>query len=412
LIALSDYIAINWYNEPDLGFLIRILSLAIIGRALLFSAYGVTVGFERMELRGILRIVYTFLKSILSPFLILFGLGVLGGVIGEVGPILITGVLGLYFTSTLYSSLTDEKSEYSLKTAINTVFTFSVPLYLANLLTSTKTQILTFLMGLYLGEEITGNWTVVLWFSSLLSFVNLPIRTTVYPLFSRITDISELEYVYKYSVKFATLLSYPIAFTIMSLSEQIIAILFTSEFVYAVTFLRLYMITFLFTGIGDSSNVPLLNSQMKTRVTFSIKIISFLITIPACIVFMPSLGAIPAILFLILGMTVSKFYAVLKIKGIFGFYFDIQSAIKMMLAGLISSGITYFLFSKLNMIPIVELVLGGILSLFVYASCILLMKVFTTSDYILLNKLGKEFGPLSKLFLYVITNLEMISNRI
>jgi O-antigen/teichoic acid export membrane protein len=412
LVVLSDYIAINWYNEPDLGFLVRILSLAIIGRALLFGSYGVTVGFERMELRGSLRIVYSFMKSIVSPFLVLFGLGTLGGVLGEVGPILIAGGLGLYFTILLYKNLSDEEPEISLRSAIKTIFSFSLPLYLANLLTSTRMQLLTFLMGLYLGDEITGNWTIVLWFSSLLSFINLPVRTTIYPLFSKTTDISELEYVYKNSIKFATLLTYPIAFTIMALSDQIIEALFTSDYVYAALFLRLYMITFLFSGVGGSSNVPLLNSQMKTKETFRIKLIPFLITIPSCIVVIPRYGAVAAIILLILGMTVSKFYAVSRVWNIFGFRFHLSSTIKMMLAGLTSSGFTYYLFSRISVNPWIELMAGGCVSVLLYLTLILLMKTLTQADYIRLNKLGKELGPVSKPFLIFLTLIEKINSHL
>ena len=410
LVVLSDYIAINWYNEPDLGLIIRVLSLAIIGRALLFGSYGVTVGFERMELRGSLRIIYSFLKSIVSPFLVLFGLGTMGGVLGEVGPILTAGVIGLYFTYTLYKNLADEESEISLNSALKTILSFSIPLYLANLLTSTRTQLLTFLMGLYLGEEITGNWTIVLWFSSLLSFVTLPVRTTIYPLFSKTTDLSELEYIYMNSIKFATLLTYPIAFTVIALSDQIIEALFTSQYVYAATFLRLYMVTFLFVGVGGSSNVPLLNSQMKTRETFTIKLLPFLITIPPCIVIIPRFGAIAAIVLMILGMSAAKFYAVSRVRAIFGFRFHLPSTMKMMLSGLISSGLTYYLISKITINPWLELIIGGSVSVLSYLICILIFKVLSPADYVRLNKLGQELGPMSKPFLVFLSVLKRIND--
>jgi len=343
LILLSDFIAARFYQSPDLGVLIRVLSIAIIGRALLFGGYGVTVGFERMGLRGTLRIVYSFLKSIVSPVLVVLGLGTMGGILGEVGPVLVAGLLGLYFAISLYQRESTEASDISHIEALLLILSFGVPLYFANLLTSIRTQLLTFFMGIYLGEEITGNWTIVLWFSSLLSFVNLPIRTTIYPLFSKISDIGELEYVYKNSVKFATLLTYPLAFTVMALSGQIIEALFTSDYIYASSFLRLYMITFLFTGIGGSSNIPLLNSQRKTRETFNLQLIQFLVTIPTCLVVIPHFGAYGAIFLLLLGITVSKIYAVSRVWSIFGFRFHLSSTLKLILSGLVSSGTTFYL---------------------------------------------------------------------
>ena len=95
LWGLSDYVAIQIYHEPALAYYIKLLSIALIGRALLFVSYGVTVGYERMKLRGALRVTYTLLKSIISPFLILLGYGIYGGVLGEVGPVILTGALGI-----------------------------------------------------------------------------------------------------------------------------------------------------------------------------------------------------------------------------------------------------------------------------------------------------------------------------
>lgn len=410
LVFLSDYIAVQWYNEPDLGYLIRILSLAIIGRALLFGAYGVTVGFERMDLRGSLRIVYAFLKSVVSPCLVLLGLGTMGGILGEVGPVLVAGFIGLYFSYTLYKGYRGEKSDFTHMQTIRMILSFSLPLYFANLLTSTRTQLLTFLMGLYLGEEITGNWTIVMWFSSLLSFVNLPVRTTIFPLFSKISDQKELEYVYQNSVKFATLLTYPLAFTVMALSDQIIYSLFSNDYVYASSFLRLYMITFLFTGVGGSSNIPLLNSQMRTRETFVIQFIQFIITIPACLYIIPRYGAVGGIILFIIGIFVSKFYSVSKVWSIFNFSFHISSTVKMLSSGAVSSWITFYLYSRISLNSWIELLSGGVVSVILYVALIMILRVLDRSDLRRLRKLGGELGPLSNSFLFVLTLYERFYN--
>ena len=196
----------------------------------------------------------------------------------------------------------------------------------------------------------------------------------------------------------------------MALSGQIIEALFTSDYIYASSFLRLYMITFLFTGIGGSSNIPLLNSQRKTRETFNLQLIQFLVTIPTCLVVIPHFGAYGAIFLLLLGITVSKIYAVSRVWSIFGFRFHLSSTLKLILSGLVSSGTTFYLMSRVSVNPWLELLAGGILSVTVYTLGVLILKVLSPADFTRLNRLGRELGPISKPFLIFLTILEKLNN--
>ena len=95
--TFSGFLAERVYGIPELGPLIRYLSFLIIGQSFLTTAYGITVGYERMELRSGLQIFYSFMKSIAAPLLVYIGYGIFGAILGEIVPVLITGGLGLFF---------------------------------------------------------------------------------------------------------------------------------------------------------------------------------------------------------------------------------------------------------------------------------------------------------------------------
>ena len=398
LFLLSDYIAIKLYNEPELGFYIRLLSIALIGRAFLFTSYGVTVGYERMRLRGLLRIIYTFLKSVVSPFLVVFGFGILGGILGEVGPILLTGGLGLAIIWSLYRQENDMKKDVSRREALKIILTFGGPIYIANLIMSIRPQLLTFLLGFFMGEEIAGNWTVVLWFSSLLAFVNLPIRTTLFPLLSKSNEKKELEFIYLNSIKFSSLLTYPIALSVMALSDQIILGLFGGDYVYASQFLSLYMITFLFSIIGSNSNAPLLKSQKFTTEIVLVQLVQFLVTFAPALYVIPRFGATGAIGLFLLGVATSKAYSCWLINRIFGYKIDIVSSGKIIVSGLGSYFSTSYLVYSLHLSPWWEILIGGIVFVSVYMVLLTLFKTLNKDDRRRLRKLGPMFGPFSPLF--------------
>lgn len=404
LWGISDYVAIQIYNEPELSFFIRLLSISLIGRALMFVSYGVTIGYERMKYRGALRITYTLLKSIISPFLILLGYGIYGGVLGEVGPVILTGVIGIIIVNYLLKEDEITSPELSLGEVIKRIIIFCGPIYFANLVTSIRPQIITFMLGSYLGEEVAGNWTVVLWFSSLLAFINIPIKTSILPLLSKLTDKDELNFIYVYSIKYASILIYPLAFGVMALSSQLVSGLFGIDYLYAAKFLRLYMVSFLFIGIGSLSNTPLLKSQRHTKETLYIQIVQFLVTIPSIPFVISRFGAVGVITLFLLGVTASKLYSCYTIRRIFGFYPDFSSSIKFFLSGLTAFIVTHRFGCIISFKPWIELLLGGILFLVIYLIGIYLSKAVSHEDKRLLLRLDPVFGRFVRLFDIFIRN--------
>ena len=76
LYLSAPFLANSVYHEPQLLPLIRWLSVSVLAQSVLTVAHGVTIGYERMGLRSITQIVYSFIKSIVSPLLVVLGFGV------------------------------------------------------------------------------------------------------------------------------------------------------------------------------------------------------------------------------------------------------------------------------------------------------------------------------------------------
>jgi len=290
------------------------------------------------------------------------------------------------------------KIDVSRRDSLKIILTFGGPIYISNLIMSIRPQLLTFLLGFFMGEEITGNWTVVLWFSSLLSFVNLPIRTTLFPLLSKSNEKKELKFIYLNSIKFSSLLTYPIALSVMALSDQIILGLFGDDYVYASQFLSLYMITFLFSIIGSNSNAPLLKSQKHTTEIVLVQLVQFLVTFAPALYVIPRFGATGVIGLFLLGVATSKAYSCWLINRIFGYKIDIVSSGKIIVSGLGSYFSTFYLVYSLNLSPWWEILIGGIVFVSVYLVLLTLLKVLNKDDRRRLRKLGPMLGPFSPLF--------------
>ena len=199
----SGYVANEIFNDPGQEIYIKYLSIGILGTAFSNIAQGVTVGYERMELRSSISVIYSFIKSIVSPVLVYIGFGTLGAILGHISPLLLTGAIGLLFIVMIYRSQKTIERSISHKDAIQMILTYGFPLYLSSLLGGILPQLYTTLLGVWETNEKIGNYSVALNFSVLLSFVTLPISTTIFPLFSKLeSNQDELEFLYKNAVKY------------------------------------------------------------------------------------------------------------------------------------------------------------------------------------------------------------------
>ncbi|MBD3206153.1 oligosaccharide flippase family protein, partial [Candidatus Bathyarchaeota archaeon] len=131
----SGYLAEKVYGIVELSPLIRYLSLLIIGQSFLTTAYGITVGYERMGLRSGLQIFYNFMKSIAAPILVYIGYGVFGAILGELVPVLITGGLGLFFILLIYLKEREYSGSLSFVDATKMIVGYSSPLFFSRVLT-------------------------------------------------------------------------------------------------------------------------------------------------------------------------------------------------------------------------------------------------------------------------------------
>ncbi len=408
--SISGYVANNVFNEPEQQQYIRYLSISIIGQSIMTHSFGVTVGYERMGLRSIQSFFYSFLKSVISPILVFIGYGTLGAIMGHISPILLSGLLGLVFIWLIYRKESNAEPDFTHFEAARMILSYGFPIYLTVLLSGSLPHLYTTLLGMWVSNESIGNYSVTLNFSVLLSFVTIPIGTSIFPLFSKLEENhEELGFLYKNAVKYSTLFGYPISFTIMALADQIISVLFQDQYIYAAHFLRVYMLTFIFIGFGMVCNSPLLNSQKRTDATFRATLVRFVIAIPTSLVLIYRMGVIGLLTTLIIGGGVNTLFNLYSVRRIFGFGIDTKFLAKNLAISLTSFGVVYFAFKTLILNPWVELMAGGVLSVTIYLIGFVVLKAFSKQDYVNLRRLSGSFGPLKPLVRRLVDILARLS---
>ncbi|MCW4012504.1 MAG: flippase [Candidatus Bathyarchaeota archaeon] len=400
----AGYIANNIFNEPEQEMFIKYLSLSIVGSGFSTLAQGITIGYERMELRSMISLAYSFVKSVISPILVYIGLGALGAVLGHSAPIILSGVLGLVFIFIIYRNEPIGGATISHKEAVKIILTYGFPLYLTSLLGGILPQFYTTMLGSWQTSKYTiieindiiGNYSVVLNFGVLLSFVTLPIGTTIFPLFSKLeNNKKELNFLYRNAVKYSTLFGYLIIFTIIALADQIIYILFADKYIYAPHYLRIYMLSFLLIGFGSVCNGSLLSGQNRNDVNFKSTLAKFIVSLPLSYFAILNYGAIGLLYTYFVTASVNTLFNVYYIHRIFGFKFNTQFLLKMIVISVFSCFVVYGFVTFLVLNQWIELFLGGLLSVFLYLVGVLILKALTKQDFAYLRRLSDSFGPIS-----------------
>ncbi len=403
IYSLSGYLSESIFHQPEQKSYIELLSFSIIGQSLLRFSWAVTIGYERMALRSYTDILYSSLKSVSSPLLIFLGFGTYGAIIGSAVPVLAGGLLGLIFVYFIHKNEVKSSGVLTHRDAALQMLRYSFPQYLTSLIGGTIPKILESLLYVSVISELYGNYSVTLNFAVLLSFITMPIGTSIFPLFSKLeSDDKQLGVLYKSSVRYSTLFAFPIAVIIMALADPIRGILFPNQYFYAGEYLRLYMLISLPIGLGSTANGALLNSQNEARIIFQSTLVKYAVSLPVAFYIIPRFGVVGMFLVLFLNNLVSTLYTNLKIKQIFGYSIDLSFLYKnLIICGVIYSSV-YTLFANVSWGPWMEFILGGVLSLTLYLLGLVFTKALTMADYSFLRRLVASFGKIGVPFVYVI----------
>lgn len=387
----SDFIANEVFAETEQAKYLRYLSVSIIGTAMMTISNGIIIGYEKMKYSSIQTILYSLVKSVTSPLLIYLGWDTLGAIIGHTIPLLLGGSLGFHFVSKIYNEVELGSESISFSVTYRTLLAYGYPLYLSSILGGIFPHLYTMLLGVNVTSDILGNYSAALNFVILISFVTMPINTTIFPLFAKLGYRDpELNFLYRNAVKYSTLFAFPIIVAVTSLADQMIEVLLGDKWNMAATFLRLYFLRFVYIGLGSGSSNILINSQNSTDVVFRINLIRFLVTLPMCFWIIPRYGVQGLLYmeFFIGGLiTLLELYFV---DRLYGYHLDMNLLFKVSIISMVCYVSVYSVVDILVCNPWVELVFGGFMTLIIYLVGFIVFKVFSVQNLIHFKRLAED----------------------
>ena len=382
----SGILANQIFNLPEIASVIRILSLSVIFQALVNISSGVLIGFEKMNQSVMLNILQSLARTVIGPTLIYLGLGITGAAYGYSIPFVISGIFGVIFVYMNQRELRLSLSLFKVET-FRTIIVYISPLFLSNIVSGGYNRLLEFVLSLNTTTVLIGNYSAARSFGLLVSFFISPVSTATFPLLSKLNPKDQVfKKVYQNIIKYESLIVFPITFTLIAFSQHFVSILYGPTYTHTALYMQIYLLTFLFTGIGSSSNYVVLNSQKKTNIGFKATVIIASIGIPLGIFLIPEYGVIGRLIIYIVAPIFGHLYVLIWLKNNYNVNPEYNNIAKIFISALIGFVFckSFLFYSNIN--PWVEIFIGGIIILVSYLVLILLTGAITKEN---LNEIQK-----------------------
>ena len=257
------------------------------------------------------------------------------------------------------------------------------PLAITSIFALISFKMNTILLNMFTGSAVVGEYTAAFNLMQALIFIPTVYSTAVMPIFSKFyVDRKDLlDYSYKKSLKYLTLLSIPIAFGTMILSDKIIMFIYGPSYVNTIEILRLiiWALPAIFLSYILGISIASINKQHETvKATF----ICLILSTVGNLILIKLFGGIGAAMITVLN-EVSMVVFYLHIMHKYGYDVPFRDIlIKPFIASIVMSVVVYYLH--------LDLFTSVAVGIVVYVVMILALKTFGEDDLEIIKQLLPE----------------------
>jgi O-antigen/teichoic acid export membrane protein len=342
------------------------------------------------------------------------GLGTSGAVIGYTIAMILAGLIGVVLVWTQYKNiprLSNVKLEIKAYTKL--LLLYGTPLSLSSIISGFQSQYWAFLLPIFYvtNNSAIGNYGIASTFVVLIAFFATPITTMMFPAFSKLDpqkDKETLQNVFKFSIKYASLLVVPVAALVMCLAEPAVSTLFGKTYSTAPLFLALLAINYTFPAFGSLSTSNFISSQGKTTFILYLTLITAAIGFPMGYILILRLGVLGLIVTSIVPQIPNTIIMLYWIRKHYELTVDWVSSAKILLSSAVAAALTYILISELSFSSWIRLIIGILFFTVVFAAATLLTQTINKYDIENLRGMVSGLGMIGKIFNYILNIIEKL----
>ncbi|TFG24465.1 MAG: hypothetical protein EU529_04190 [Promethearchaeota archaeon] len=424
----AKFIALEIYNINDerLITLIRFSSLEIFSRMLFNATISILLGLGKIKIIRLEIIIRMLWRTILSISLVLYGLTLLGPMIGFFTSNIIVVLFNLFLIikktnkvnvkrKSINKKLFSEMIKYGYSLLIYSfIVSIQIPIYLYILILTSNLQNLS-----YFKTAVDSAKTIQILIQS--------ISMVLFPAFSKLDwnnekDRKVLINNFKSSLKFSSIIILPITCILIIFSGDIFPFLYGDDYLPASIYYSMYFMIFLFVTFGSISIPEFLKGQKQTNYVLYIETVNIVFSVVFGLIFIHFYPGIGLIFGIILGKFFSVLYSIFLIYRKYGIilFENFKNVLFIFIIGILGALTTFFMYNTIiSFISIqfilIKLIFIAIFSIFYLGLFLFLIGFFsqiTHKELDFLDKTFKNIMILNKLITYLtIIEKKLIKTR-
>ncbi len=335
--VFSDVLATFLLNRPELGSLVKLVSILILFQTVCNAFNSSFTGLDRMEGTALIMNVQAILKTTLSPLLVVAGFTVVGALAGHIASYAVATFVGALVFVKYYKALSTSSTVRAFKANISVLLRYGFPLYTSSLLGVIQGQYQTIILAFFVSNAEIGNFSIAVTLSALLNVLLFPLGA-LFPAFSKVgSDSDELKRIFKMSTKYSALLIIPATVIVVFLAKDIVLTLYGSSYNSAPLFFQFYILSFLLTGFGSVVLGYLFNGAGQTKTVFKYNLIYLIIFLPLSPILTSLYGVVGLIVAFLLCNMFSLVYGLSVAIKNFHVKLDLKASMKIYFASFLSA---------------------------------------------------------------------------
>ncbi len=292
LFIFANFISNNIFNNPNLGFILRIFSITIPLLVITEILLSVAVAYKKIEYRVITNdIIEKLLKLSLAFVLIYFGFKLEAAIFSYVFSIIVSFILSIYFIKKIFPIF--DKKINSLTMDKELAF-YSFPLLFSTVLISVVKWIDTIMLGIYRTISEVGVYNVALSTSNLMIIVPTAVMSLFLPLITEKyseKNFKQLKEIYNKTVRWIFTFNIIFLSVMILFSGEILNVMFGNEYVLGYKSLLILVLGYFIFSLAHIHSNYLVVIK-KTKLVLLINVVMGLLNILLNLYLIPKYGMI------------------------------------------------------------------------------------------------------------------------
>lgn len=395
--AFADFFASTFLQRPDLSFYIRIAAISVLFQVISTTANSAFVGLDKTEYSALTTNIQALAKAIISITLVLLGFSIAGAIIGYVASYFVAAIASMFILLLMIHKKKSNQVNGSVTSDLKTIMHYGAPLYLSTLLTGLIPLYQNVVLAIFTTDAEVGNYKAATNFISLMAVLTVPITTALLPAFSKLNSSTnqKIKTFYKLANKYTAMIIIPITFLIITLSNEIVELIYGHTYQLAPLFLATYCLLYFLVGFGYLVLPSLYNGLGETKTTLKMSLITFLtlaILSPILTKIYNVQGLIVAFL---IASAVSTIYGLCIARKNFQISYNTSALLKIILNATISSVPVIIIVQYASMPNFFNIIIGGFTYLFLYITLTPVTRSITLFEIETVMRIIRKVRPLA-----------------